>query len=241
MPAINVPADIAALTFDIFGTCVDWRGSLLRECAAFGREAGVAADWEGLADDWRRGYAPALDRVRAGELRYMNLDELNLVILDEILHRQGLEFLSADQRRRLNLGWRRLDPWPDVAAGLRRLKRRFVIAPLSNGTIATLTGIARHGDLPWDCVLSSELAACYKWDPAAYQMAARLLQLPPNRILMVAAHGGDLRAARKVGLRTAFVGRPLEYGPHPNPDLPPDPSFDLIVDDFIELAERLGC
>lgn len=239
--AADAPTDIAALTFDMFGTCVDWRGSLIRECAAFGRRDGIDGDWERLADDWRKGYAPALDRIRAGELRYMNLDELNLVILEDILRRQGLESLSADQRRRLNLGWRRLAPWPDTVAGLLRLKRRYVIAPLSNGTVATLIGIARYGGLPWDCVLSSELAACYKWDRAAYDMAARLLQLPPQRILMVAAHGGDLRAARRAGMRTAFVKRPREYGPHPNPDLPADPSFDLVVDDFVELADRLGC
>lgn len=230
---------VKCLTFDVFGTVVDWRGSVIRECEELGRQRGVDVDWAALVDAWRGGYAPAMDRVRRGELPWTRLDELHRMTLDRLLDEFGITGLAEADIAHLNRAWHRLEPWPDSVEGLTRLRRKFVLATLSNGNISLLVNMARHAGLPWDCVLSSELARHYKRDPEVYRMAAYLLDVRPEEVLMVAAHQDDLQAARREGFRTAFVLRPLEYGPNADIDLTPDPDFDLVARDFLDLADQL--
>ncbi len=234
------PAVIKALTFDVFGTVVDWRGSIIAAVRQFGADRGITLNWEAFADNWRAGYQPAMERVRRGELPWTNIDALHRMILDQLLTEAGVVGLSEADKAELNGVWHRLHPWPDVVAGLQRLRRQFVIATLSNGNVALLVNMARNAGLPWDCILSAELMRRYKPDPAVYQTAAELLGLVPHQVLMVAAHQDDLRAARAVGFKTAFVTRPLEYGPNNLPDLIPDLAFDLVATDFADLASQLG-
>ena len=233
--------EVKAFTFDIFGTVVDWRGSIIREGRDVWAAKGVDVDWEAFADSWRDGYEPAMQRVRAGELPWMNIDALHRLILEGLLEQYQISSLSEGAKDQLNRVWHRLDPWPDVAAGLERIRRDAVVAALSNGNVALLVNMARHGGLCWDCVLSAELAEHYKPDPEVYQTAAALLGLEPHQVMMVAAHNGDLKGARAVGFRTAFVHRPREYGPSQTTDLVPDPSVDVVAKDFMELADLLGC
>ena len=230
---------IRALTFDVFGTVVDWRGSLIREGELLAKKKGLKADWARFADAWRAGYHPAMDRVRKGELPWTHIDRLHRMILDEILARFQLEKLTEEEKVQLNLAWHRLTPWPDAVPGLSRLRARYVLATLSNGNISLLVDMAKNAGLPWDCVLSSELFGHYKPDPEVYQGAARLLDLPPQEVMMVAAHPSDLKAAQRVGLKTAYVPRPLEYGPQAKP-VPHDGSFDITASDFLDLAAQLN-
>jgi 2-haloacid dehalogenase len=174
-------------------------------------------------------------------LPWLTIDALHRLILERLLEEFGLTGLSEAEIDHLNRVWHRLRPWPDARPGLRRLRRRFIVAPLSNGNVALLTNMAKQARLPWDCILSAELARHYKPDPAAYLTAVSLLGLTPHQVMMVAAHHGDLRAAAGLGLRTAFVPRPLEFGPDRTPDLTPDPSFDLVASDFTDLARQLQC
>ena len=234
------PSSIKALVCDVFGTVVDWRSSITRECEQVGARHGVSADWARFADVWRGGYAPAMDRVRKGELPWTNIDALHRMILDKLLVDFQLTGLSEAEKDHLNRAWHRLTPWPDAVAGLTRLKTRYVIATLSNGNVSLLTNMAKHAGLPWDCILSAELVRHYKPDREVYQMAADLLGLAPSEVLMVAAHQNDLRAAQAVGLQTAFVRRPLEFGRNKSLDLTPDPSFNFVADDFEDLATQLG-
>lgn len=231
---------VKALTFDIFGTVVDWYSTIVHEGAAWGAAKGITVDWGQFALDWRGGYEPAMARVRRGELPWRTIDQLHRLILDELLVKYGITGLTAAEKEHWNRVWHRLTPWSDAVAGLQRLKARYIIAALSNGNMALLTNMAKHGGLPWDCILSAELARHYKPDPEVYQTAADLLGLPPEQVLMVAAHQHDLRGAQAVGLRTAFVLRPLEYGPTQRPDPTVDPSFDLVAADFNVLADQLG-
>jgi 2-haloacid dehalogenase len=233
-------ATVKALTFDVFGTVVDWRSSIIREGTAFGTTHGFKVDWASFADAWRAGYQPAMARVRRGELPWTNIDSLHRLILDELLVKFDMTGLSEDDKDHLNRVWHRLAPWPDSVAGLTRLRTRFIIATLSNGNVALLTNMAKHSGLPWDCILSAELARHYKPDPEAYQTAASLLGLQPAQVMMVAAHKNDLQAARAVGLQTAFVPRPLEFGPERSVDTTPDAAFDMHASDFGDLARQLG-
>lgn len=233
-------SSIGALTFDVFGTVVDWRSSVIREGAELGKAKRLNVDWAKFADTWRAGYGPSMNRVRTGELPWTKLDVLHRMILDRLLVDFNITGLSEAEKDHLNKVWHRLDPWPDSVSGLTRLKRRFIIAPLSNGNVALMTNMAKHGGLPWDCILGAEVARHYKPDKEVYLTAAELLDLPPQRVMMVAAHKGDLRAAGALGFRTAFVPRPMEFGPGGKVDVTPDPAFDLNVRDFNELAERLG-
>jgi len=230
-----------ALVFDVFGTCVDWRGSIIAEGKTLSARWGLGIDWTGFADAWRGRYQPALQEVRSGRRPWTILDVLHRESLDALAPAFGLDKLDEAERDHLNRIWHRLNPWPDTVAGLTRLKRRFVIGPLSNGNFALLTNMAKHAGLPWDVNLSCELYRAYKPDPATYLGAAALLGLRPAETMMVAAHYSDLQAARGCGLGTAYVRRPREFGDTPKPDLPTDPQVDLVVDDFEELASRLGC
>ncbi|HTT36444.1 MAG TPA: haloacid dehalogenase type II [Burkholderiales bacterium] len=237
--SVNYSA-IRALTFDVFGTVVDWRGSIIRESRKFGASRGLRLDWAAFADAWRAGYRPAMDRVRRGEMPWLHIDRLHRMILDEVLARFGATGVAEDDREQLNQVWHRLRPWPDAVRGLRRLKQKFIIATLSNGNVSLLTDMAKHSALPWDCILSAELFHHYKPDPETYLGAAALLGARPEQTMMVAAHEDDLKAARAVGLRTAFVRRPREHGRASGYDLPHDSSFDVIADDFVDLAEKMG-
>jgi 2-haloacid dehalogenase len=233
-------ASVKALVFDTFGTVVDWRTSVAQEVEALAKRKGLAVDGAKFADAWRAGYRPSMDRVRTGALPWTKLDRLHRMTLDTILVEFGITGLSEIETDTLNRAWHRLRPWPDAVAGLTRLKKRFIIAPLSNGNISLMTDMAKHSGLPWDCILGAELARHYKRDREVYQSAADILDLRPADIMMVAAHSGDLRAANEVGLRTAFVTRPLEYGPNGKPDLKADSPVDISAKDFNDLASQLG-
>jgi 2-haloacid dehalogenase len=231
---------VKALVFDTFGTVVDWRTSVAHEVEALAKRKGVTVDGPKFADAWRAGYGPSMNRVRSGELPWTKLDVLHRMILETILGGFGLAGLSETEKDTLNRAWHRLTPWPDAVGGLTRLKKKFIIAPLSNGNISLMTDLAKHGGLPWDCILGAELARHYKPDREVYQSAADFLDLKPSAIMMVAAHLADLHAAKGAGLTTAFVARPLEFGPNGKPDLIADPSIDLAAKDFIDLAAQLG-
>ncbi|MGH9563585.1 MAG: haloacid dehalogenase type II [Terracidiphilus sp.] len=258
-----------ALTFDVFGTVVDWHGSIVREGAIWTREKGVRVDWSKFAERWRAGYKPALEKVRRGELPWMKLDQIHRMILDEVLAEFQITGLSEEEKDEWNGIWHRLDPWPDAVEGLIRLKRNSVVAALSNGNVSLLVDIAKHAGLPWDAVFSSELFRRYKPDRENYLGAAELLSCRPDQVMMVAAHPSDLKAAQDCGLKTAFVPRPMEHGAENResvsaaaagaaetsvanlasapflqaaPSVPRDPSvpvFDVTASDFLDLAAQL--
>lgn len=230
---------VKALVFDVFGTVVDWRSSLIREGRLLGRRKKLQIDWAAFADAWRAGYRPAMARVRSGELPWTKIDDLHRMILDELLAKFGIRGLQEDDIVHLNHAWHRLRPWPDAKAGLAKLKRRHIIATLSNGNVALLVNMAKHAGLPWDCVLSAEVVRHYKPDPETYLGAADLLGVRPAELMLVAAHKDDLHAARACGLKTAFVTRPREYGPAEKADVSRDPAFDVHARDFNDLARQL--
>lgn len=233
--------DVRAMLFDVFGTVVDWRRSLIEELSAFGATRGLHTDWADLADAWRAAYAPSMDRVRRGALPWTKLDDLHRASLDDLAPRFGLTALDEAARDHLVRAWHRLRPWPDAVDGLTRLKRRFVIATLSNGNVALLVNMAKHAGLPWDTVLSAELFRHYKPDAETYLGAAALLGLAPAQVMMCAAHNGDLRVARALGLRTAFIARPTEYGAAQTKDLAAEEAWDVVTDSLAAFADRLGC
>ena len=232
---------VKALVFDTFGTVVDWRTSVTQQVHELATRKRLKIDAVKFADTWRAGYQPAMSRVRTGELPWTKLDRLHRMILDRLLVDFGIAgHLSESEIETLNRAWHRLRPWPDSVSGLTRLKKKFIIAPLSNGNISLMTDLAKFGGLPWDCILGAELARHYKPDREVYQSAADFLDLKLDEVMMVAAHLGDLRAAKSVGLKTAFVARPHEYGPAGKPDLKADASVDVSATDFNELATKLG-
>jgi len=232
--------DIRALTFDVFGTVVDWRGSIAREVAAVAGRKGVTIDGPAFADAWRNLYQPAMTRVRKGERPFTKLDVLHRENLDQILPRFGLGGLDEAERDELNRAWHRLDPWPDTVPGLTRLKRKFILATLSNGNVALMVNMARRAGLPWDTILGAEVARAYKPQPEAYLSAADMLGLKPEQVALVAAHNGDLVAARRCGLRTCFVLRPAEHGPKQSTDTKAEHDFDYAASSFLDLADKLG-
>jgi 2-haloacid dehalogenase len=225
------------LAFDIFGTVVDWHGSITREVAALYPR--VDADAFALA--WRAGYQPAMQRVRSGELGWTLIDDLHRLILDDLLPRFGLTELTEAQKQHLNKVWHRLDPWPDTVAGLTRLKAKHTICSLSNGNIGLLANMAKRAGLPWDCVLSAEVFRAYKPDPATYLGVARVFDVSPGEVMLVAAHQDDLAAARVCGLRTAYIERPLEFGAKHPKDVSPDAANTFHATSLVHLAEQLGC
>ena len=224
---------VEALIFDVFGTCVDWRNSVARDVA----KALPGVDALAFADAWRAEYDPAMERIRAGNRGYVALDDLHRKNLARVCTRFGV---SPDDPGTLNKAWERLDPWPDVVPGLSAMRRSRIIAPCSNGSIALMTRLARHANLPWDCILGAEIARDYKPKPAVYLAACAALRLDPAQVMMVAAHNGDLVAARSAGLATGFVPRPLEYGPDQTTDLAPEAEWDMIASDFKALADKLA-
>ena len=231
---------VKALTFDVFGTVVDWRSSIIREGELLSESKGLEVDWPAFADAWRAGYRPAMNRVSRGEIPWQNLDGLHRVILNGLLDRFGLAGLNAEELDHLNRVWHRLLPWPDVVSGLNRLRSGHVLSTLSNGNVALLVNMAKSAGLPWDCILCAEIIGKYKPDLEVYRAAARLLDLAPAEVMMVAAHPGDLRAAKQAGLMTAYVPRPLEHGPRGKIESAGDQTFDIVASDFLELAAKLA-
>jgi 2-haloacid dehalogenase len=233
---------VKALVFDVFGTVVDWRTSLIDDFTKWGEGRGVKADWTALVDGWRGVYTASMNEVRQHPERgYVILDVLHRRSLERLVEQLSIKGLSDADLHYLTLGWHRLHPWPDSVAGLARLKRKYVIAPLSNGNVALLTNMAKFSGLPWDLIMSAELFEHYKPDPETYLGAARLLCLQPGEVMMVAAHNHDLKAAQKLGLKTAFVPRPTEYGPLQKYDFEATGSWDIVARDFGGIADRLRC
>ncbi len=228
---------VKVLAFDVFGTVVDWHGSVVREVQAM--ELDVDADAFALA--WRAGYAPAMQRVMSGELGWTRIDDLHRMILDRILGEFGVTHLDESEKRHLNRAWHRLDAWPDSVEGLKRLRTGYPICTLSNGNIGLLTHMARHAGLPWDCVLSAEVFRCYKPHPDTYLGVARVFDLSPEEVMLVAAHQDDLDAARACGLQTAYIERPLEFGAKRPKDVTPNPENTRHAMSLTDLARQLGC
>lgn len=234
-------SDIKALTFDVFGTVVDWHGSVAREVRALAAQKQLRVNAIKFTRAWRAGYRPAMDRVRSGDLPWTKIDVLHRMILDELLAQFKItNALTEDEKAHLNRVWHRLKPWPDAPRGLKRLKERFIISTLSNGNTGLLVNMAKNGKLPWDCVLSSETFHHFKPDPEMYLGAADVFDLEPHQVMMVASHKHDLRAAARYGLKTAFIKRPHEYGRNNNPDLGSEPEFTYNAEDFLDLANQLG-
>jgi len=232
---------IKALIFDVFGTVVDWRNSIIKEGEELAARKGLDVDWPAFADGWRSLYDPAMARIRDGDRNFVKLDVLHRENLVEMLDQTGINSLDEEEIDDFNFAWHRLDPWPDTVSGLTRLKSKFIIATQSNGNISLMVNMAKRAGLPWDAILGAEVVGHYKPVPAAYTEACDRLGLPPEQVLMTAAHNGDLLAARGCGLGTAFVTRPTEYGENQTKDVRAEHDFDYIANDFEQLADQLGC
>lgn len=233
----RLAGELKVIAFDVFGTVVDWHGSLVRELQALAPQV----DANALALAWRAGYQPAMQRVRSGELGWTRLDRLHRMILDELLPRFGLGDWDEARRQHLNRAWHRLQAWPDSVDGLTRLRQHHTVCSLSNGNLGLLTAMAKHAGLPWDCILSAEVFRAYKPDPAAYLGVADVFEVAPAQVMLAAAHHDDLAAARACGLRTAYIERPLEFGAGRPKDVSPQAGNDLHARDLRDLAQQLGC
>ncbi len=231
---------IKALLFDVFGTVLDWRSSVIDELAAFGTAHGLELDWPELADRWRTGFRKHQRKICDSGARFMRMDEVHRRVLDEMLADLGIADISEPDVAGLNRAWHRLRPWPDAVHGLERLRQRRIVAALSNANLAMLVNASKHAGLPWDCVFSTALFSSYKPDPAVYWGAIKMLEIDPQEAMMVAAHAYDLDAACEIGLRTAYVFRPDEFGPGRGEDPGDTSRFDLTVRDFLELAGALA-
>ncbi len=238
MPA---KSQVQALLFDVFGTVVDWRGSIIEELTRFGAGKGITADWAAFTDDWRGLYQPSMEAVRSGQRAWTILDVLHRESLEKLIAKYGIAGLSEADKDHLNRVWHRLKPWPDVVEGLARLKSRYIIGTLSNGNVGLLTRMAKNAGLPWDVILGAETARAYKPLPQAYLASAALLNLEPAQTMLVAAHNGDLAAASAVGLATAFIARPQEHGPHQSRDFKAERDWGVVCASFTELAGAMGC
>lgn len=235
-------ATVKACVFDVFGTVVDWRSSVIAETTRWGKTKGLNINWVDFTDRWRMGYRPAMDKVRKGELPWTRLDDLHRMILEDLLKDYRIEGVSEEERINLAHVWRRLKPWPDAVQGLTRLKKKYIISPMSNGNVALMTHLAKFAGLPWDLVLGSDLVRHYKPDREMYLSAPLYLDLKPQEVMMCAAHVSDLQAARSYGLRTGFIYRPNEYGGGPLgvPDTAKPGDFDVVADSIVDLAQQLG-
>jgi len=230
----GISIEIEVLAFDVFGTVVDWHGSICRDV----KKLGLAVDAADFARSWREGYQPAMQRVRSGELGWTKIDTLHRMILDQVIDDYNLQ-LDEARRVQLNAVWHRLDPWPDVVEGLQKLKSTYSICTLSNGNLALLANMAKYAALPWDLILSAEVFKAYKPDRESYLGVAEVYGVPPEKVMLVAAHQSDLDAARQFGLRTAYIERPFEYGVDQVKDVTADESNDFHARDFADLADQL--
>ena len=242
MSSTGTASTVKALLFDVFGTVVDWRSSLIADLTAWSKANGKTGDWTALVDAWRGAYVPSMNEVRKHPERgYINLDGLHRASLEGLVSELKITGLTADDLHYMTMGWHRLKPWSDSVDGLTRLKRKFVIGPLSNGNVALLVNMAKVAGLPWDLILSAEVFRHYKPDPETYLGAAHLLGLEPGQVMLVAAHNSDLQAAKALGLATCFVPRPTEYGPLQARDFAPEGEWTMVVSDLRDLADRLDC
>jgi len=235
--------EIQALVHDVFGTVVDWRSAVTADGEALAAKKGITGvDWQQFADEWRGAYAPSMNRVRTGELPWTNLDALHRRALDQLLEKFGVAgHLTEDDKLWFNLTWHRLKPWPDSVPGLTRIKQKYIIATLSNGTVRLLTDMAKYCGLPWDTVLGSDLVQHYKPDAEMYQSAIHFLgNDDPGSVMMVAAHNNDLVSAAKHGMKTAFISRPYEHGAKQSRDFKAEHDFTYVAKDFEDLATQLG-
>jgi len=232
---------VKALFFDVFGTVVDWRSSIIAELEEFGRKKGVEADWSAFTDDWRDLYQPSMDAVRQGDREWRPLDTLHRESLITLISRHNITGLMEEEIDHLNKAWHRLDPWPDSVEGLTRLRTKYILATLSNGNISLLVNMAKRAGLPWDAVLGAEPARAYKPLPQCYLRNARFLDLEPAQCMLVAAHNNDLAPARTLGFRTAFVCRPSEYGAKQLKDREAESNWDIVTDSMPRVADALGC
>lgn len=235
-----VAASLKILAFDVFGTVVDWRSSVIAETEQLGKTKGLSIDCPAFADAWRGAYRPSLDRVRSGELPWTKLDTLHRMSLDKILKDFKIAGLTEEEKEHFNRIWHRLAPWADSVPGLQRLRTGFILTTLSNGNISLLAEMANHAALPWDCILSAENVQHYKPDAQIYRLAPEVFDVKPEEVMLVAAHEHDLQAAQKHGLRTAYVRRPLEHGPGKSSTLAPSARYELVATDFLDLASQLG-
>ena len=233
--------NVKALLFDVFGTVVDWRSSVIRELETFGAAKGIERDWTGFTDKWRGLYQPAMEDVRSGRRVWTVLDELHRESLVRLLDEFSISGLSKAEIDHLNRAWHRLLPWPDSVEGLRRLKSRYIIGTQSNGNIALMVNLAKHGNLGWDVILGAETARAYKPRPESYLRNVALLGIEPGECMLVAAHNDDLAAASALGMRSAFVLRPAEYGPDQSKDLDAEEDWNIVAKSLIEVANKLGC
>lgn len=235
-------ANVKACVFDVFGTVVDWRSSVIAEASRWGKVMGLNVNWTEFVDRWRLGYKPAMDKVRNGEMPWTNLDDLQRMILQDLLKQYKIDGLSEEEKNNWAHVWRRLKPWPDSVEGLSRLKKKYIISPMSNGNVALMTNLAKFGGLPWDAILGSDLVKHYKPDREMYLSAPFYLDLKPEEVMMCAAHASDLQAARSYGLRTGFIYRPNEYGGGPVgvADRARPGDFDVVSDSIINLAQQMG-
>lgn len=226
---------VKALTFDVFGTVVDWRRSIIREGEQIGREKGLTVNWEEFADKWHASYSSLVGEVKNGRRAWTTVDALNRLSLDRLLHEYHInDQFTENEKDHLNRVWHRLLPWPDTIPGLTQLRKNYTLATLSNGNIALLVNMAKYSALPWDCIFSAELVKTYKDDPRVYQMAIHLLGLQSNEVMMVAAHAFDLNAAKEQGMQTAFIWRPGEEKQRPH-----ESEYEIVCDDFLALAQIL--
>lgn len=230
---------LRAVLFDVFGTVVDWRSSVTDALSAFGLRYGLEADWAGYTDRWRAGFRTMQKQVADGEISWLSMDEIHRRVLVRLLEELDVPGLNDEDIEHLNSAWHRLRPWPDSPAGIARLKREYIVAPLSNGNLSMLVDVSKHAELPWDCVLSTAMFSSYKPDPRVYRGAAELLGFAPREIMLTAAHAYDCDGARAAGLQTAYVYRPDEFGPGRGEDPGDTSRFDVVVSDFLELAEQL--
>jgi 2-haloacid dehalogenase len=231
---------VTALVFDTWGTVVDWRGSMLDELRALGRRRDLRIDWETFLEEWRSAYEPSKQKVNSGELPWTKMEVFYRQALVQLIGKHNIHGLGEDDIEHLNRAWTRTRPWPDSVAGLTLLKRRYILSPLSNASFSWLIDIARFAGLPFDCIISAENAGCYKPRPEVYLTAVNLLGRKPEQVMLVAAHNYDLHAARSLGLRTAFIPRPTEFGQYQSKDRQAEESWDVIAEDMIDLARKLG-
>lgn len=234
-------SSLKALVFDVQGTATDFRTTLAAEAERLSNGQAEKTDWGCFVDEWRGMYRPALDAVLTGQRTWTPVDTIYREALDRLLRDRKLDFFSEAERRELNFAWQKIQPWPDVVHGLQRLKQKFKLATLSNADVSAVINISKFGSLPWDAVFAAEMAGTFKPDPRTYQLALRYLGLESEEVMMVACHKYDLHAAKRLGLRTAFVARPLEFGPDGKVDVQFEDAFDINATDFLHLAEQLGC
>ncbi len=231
--------NIRALLFDVFGTVVDWRSSIVAEGAEINRRKNLDVNWADFVDEWRGLYQPSMDAVRTGKRPWTILDVLHRESLDQLMQKYQISGWTEEEIDHLNKAWHRLNPWPDASEGLHRLKKKYTIGTCSNGNVALIVDMAKHSDLPWDMVLGAEVTGHYKKQPKAYVTSVEMLGLTPEQVVMVAAHNDDLYAAEALGLKTAFVARPTEYGPQQDKDFEADKEWTYVAADFLDLATQL--